>query len=147
MKVRQRINVTGKAVVIHGMVRERLTNLLTAKIAARGFLGTVYLISFACPFFRCTMRCKTSGTTKLVCARVQGELLPPACPQRLERFERLGTSPFLSRSGDKSARVCLCLMRLVNCCIPSPELPLSPELPGRIAEKPAQLTPSIACKR
>src|SRR5437762_8000509 len=31
------------------MVRERLTNLLTAKIAARGFLGTVYLISFACP--------------------------------------------------------------------------------------------------
>jgi len=49
VKVRQRINVTGKAVVIHGMVRERLTNLLTAKIAARGFLGTVYLISFACP--------------------------------------------------------------------------------------------------
>src|SRR5207247_6154737 len=59
------------------------------------------ILDFLClPFFRCTMRCKTSGTTKLVCARVQGELLPPACSQRLERFERLRTSPFLSRSGD-----------------------------------------------
>ena len=33
----------------------------------------------------------------------------------------------------KSVRICICLRLLVNCCILSRELPLSPDLPGRIA--------------
>src|SRR5512132_1213465 len=49
-------------------------------------------------------------------ARAQGELLPPAHPQRLERLNDW-TTDFLWRSRDKSARVCICLVLLVSCCI------------------------------
>ena len=73
-------------------------------------------------------------------ARVQAELLPPAHPQRverqerferlrrtrprgersaaierLERLERLEQAPFYGGHTIKRARVCICLMLLVNC--------------------------------
>ena len=49
-------------------------------------------------------------------ARVQGELLPPAHPQRLERPTSYGGHVI------RGARVCFCLMLFVNCCTLSLEL-------------------------
>ena len=45
-----------------------------------------------------------------------------AAIERLERLERLEQAPFYGGHTIKRARVCICLMRLVNCCILSLEL-------------------------
>ncbi len=59
-------------------------------------------------------------------ARVQGELLPPAHPQRLERPTSYGGHVIRgARVGGhviRGARVCFCLMLFVNCCTLSLEL-------------------------